>query len=309
MKSAAERTDGGAAAGGAAAGPAVSVVVPVHNAAEFLPGTLEALLAQTLPSMEIVLSDDGSTDGSAALCRRFAAEHPGKVRVVEGPAAGVSVARNRALDAARGEWIGFCDADDVPYPDLYRRLLELAEREGADLALCAFQWAHPGRKDGPAVAFPYRGTVVLEGRKDVERRFFLPLLRMAWGYRGNVFCGLFRRAAVEEAGLRFVPRLAVGEDHVFLLDYLLRARRVAATDEILYDYVQHPGNSCVRFKREGEWRKRANAWRLARERLRIFKAWEGRWRHPLEGAKFRLRVVHRAFLCRQARRAARKEGL
>lgn len=303
MKRAEERTIGGE---GTAAGPAVSVIVPVHNAAEFLPRTLEALLAQTERSLEIVLSDDGSTDGSLAVCRRFEAEHPGTVRVVQGPAAGVSVARNRALDAARGEWLGFCDADDAPHPDLYRRLRELAEREGADLALCAFQWVHPGRCDGPAVSFPYRGNVVLEGRKDVERRFFLPLLRMEWGYRGNVFVGLFRRAAVEGARVRFVPRLAVGEDHVFLLDCLLRTRRVAATDEVLYDYVQHSGNSCVRFKRGTEWRKRANEWRLARERLRVFKEWGGGWRHPLESLKFRLRVAHRAFRCRALRRAAGK---
>lgn len=282
--------------------PLLSVIVPVHNAAGTLPATLDALLAQTLRPFEVILSDDGSTDGTPALCRRFAEAHPDVVRVVAGPRGGVSIARNRALDAARGEWIGFCDADDIPHPELYSRLLDLARGEGAELALCAFQWVNPGgRTDGPVVSFPYRGHIVLDGRRQIDRRFFHPLLRMAWHYRGNLVAGLFRRDIIERARLRFVPRVVCGEDLLFMLEYLLRIRRLAASDEILYDYVQHPRNSSAEFKRDSEWRRAANEFRMARERLRIFGAWSGAVLHPLEGLRFRLLVLDRARKCRIAR--------
>lgn len=281
--------------------PLLSVILPVYNAEGTVAATLGALLAQPLRPFEILVSDDGSTDGSLAVCRRCERENPGSVRVFTGPNAGVSVARNRALDAARGEWISFCDADDIPHPGIYARLLDLAREEEAELALCAFQWVNPGgRTDGPVVSFPYRGRIVLDGRRQIDRRFFHPLLRMEWHHRGNLVAGLFRREIIERARLRFVPRVVSGEDLLFMLEYLLRIRRLAAVDEILYDYVQHPRNASAEFKRDSEWRRAANEYRMARERLRIFRAWPRAVLHPLERVKFRLRVLDRARKCRAA---------
>jgi len=295
----------------AASRPVLSVIVPVHDAAGFLPRTLDALLAQTLRPFEIILSDDGSTDGTLGICRRYERANPGVVRVVSGPKAGVSVARNRALDAARGEWLGFCDADDIPHPGLYSRLHGMALRERAELALCAFRWVNPGgRIDGPGLSFPGQGegNGVLDGPEEIAARYFHPLLRLDWHIRSHLWVGLFRRDIAEKPPLRFVPRIAMYEDAVFMLEYLLRVRRVAATDEILYDYVQHPRNSCVLYKRSSDWRKAANDYRLARERLRLFEAWPGGVRHPLERLKFRLRVLDRARRCMALRRRHRREG-
>lgn len=287
----------------APAAPAISVVVPVRDVAPFLPKTLDALLAQTFRPIEIILSDDGSTDGSSEICRRYAQAHPDTIRVVAGPNAGVSVARNRALDAARGEWLGFCDADDIPHPGLYARLHEMALRERADLAMCAFRWVNPsGRADGPGLSFPGQGDIVLDGPRQIGKAYFHPLLRLDWDVRAPLWACLFRRDIVENPPLRFVPRVVRCEDAVFMLEYMLRIRRIAATGEILYDYVQHRNNSSSRYKRGAEWSRAANEYRLSRERLRLFEAWPGRFRHPLERLKFRLRVLKNACRCRALRR-------
>ncbi|WP_425053115.1 glycosyltransferase family 2 protein [Psychromarinibacter sp. S121] len=93
--------------------PKASIVVPAFNAAETLPETLRSLLAQTFPDFEIVVVDDGSTDRTVAVVRSFADR---RIRIVQQPNRGLPGARNSGIDAARGEFIGFCDADDLWRP-------------------------------------------------------------------------------------------------------------------------------------------------------------------------------------------------
>jgi glycosyltransferase involved in cell wall biosynthesis len=89
-----------------------SVVIPVYNAGRTLGGAIESALAQTLPPMEILVVDDGSTDSSLAVAEAFA----GRIRLFSGPNAGPSAARNRGVREARGEWVAFLDADDLWEP-------------------------------------------------------------------------------------------------------------------------------------------------------------------------------------------------
>ncbi|HEY3756455.1 MAG TPA: glycosyltransferase family A protein [Opitutaceae bacterium] len=106
-------------------GPAlVSILVPCFNAEAWLDATLASASAQTWPNLEIIVVDDGSTDGSLAAARRW--ESRGRVRVLAQPNRGASAARNAALAASRGEWIQFLDADDLLAPDKIARQLDPA---------------------------------------------------------------------------------------------------------------------------------------------------------------------------------------
>jgi glycosyltransferase involved in cell wall biosynthesis len=95
--------------------PAVSVVVPAHNAGRFLGAALRSAAAQTSPPLELIVVDDGSTDGTERVVREAAATFP--VRSLRQDRQGAGVARNRGVSVARGEWIAFLDADDLWYPD------------------------------------------------------------------------------------------------------------------------------------------------------------------------------------------------
>ena len=152
----------------------VSVIVPVYNTSERLAACLDALLAQTFRDFEVILVNDGSTDCSGDICREYVSRHPQVFRLLDGPNGGVSVARNRGLDAARGEWVAFCDSDDEALPEWLETLHRNAVRDGADLSYCSFDDISP-RETRHRCSFPMEGqaTVRLKGREELERRLLL----------------------------------------------------------------------------------------------------------------------------------------
>lgn len=102
--------------------PLITVIVPVYNTLEYLPRCVRSITAQTYRNLEILLVDDGSTDGTADLCDRLA-EEDGRISVFHKENGGTSLARNLALEHASGEYVGFVDSDDYISPDMYERLL------------------------------------------------------------------------------------------------------------------------------------------------------------------------------------------
>jgi GT2 family glycosyltransferase len=126
----------------------VSIVIPAHNSARWLAATLESALAQTWPHQEIIVVDDGSTDGTAAVARSFAAR---RVQVLTQPNRGAAAARNTGLARARGDYVQFLDADDLLAPDKLERQVRLLQAAGDDcIASCA--WSR--FIDDPATAQP-----------------------------------------------------------------------------------------------------------------------------------------------------------
>ena len=112
--------------------PAISVIIPAYNAAAFLNCCLDSLLAQSFPDWEAICVDDGSTDGTAALLEHYAARDS-RFRVVHQANAGVSAARNNALEQARGTFLLFVDSDDSLHPQTMELCHRLALRDGTDL--------------------------------------------------------------------------------------------------------------------------------------------------------------------------------
>lgn len=253
--------------------PVVSVIVPVYNTAERLPACLESLRAQTLAACEFILVDDGSTDGSLEICRAFAAKDA-RFRVLTGPNGGVSVARNRGLDAARGDWIAFCDSDDRADPALYATLLGLAVRERADLASCALRDIGPTETKPCVLDFPIEGDAeTVRGRANVLARFFYPLLNDSRNVHGYLFVNLFRRALVEARHVRFRPGVTMCEDELFVLDCLLSVEALAVVRAPLYDYLRFAASACSTYYRKAGDGKRERNWFLrAQEKARLFAA-------------------------------------
>lgn len=221
----------------------VSIIVPVYNAGERFEACVASILRQDHPEIQVVLVDDGSTDGSGALCDRFAAADA-RVVVVHQANQGIAAAQNAGLDAAAGAYITFCDNDDLVSPRLVSRLLAILRHSAADMSCC--RWASigasladqalrdqtdqpPGRVevfDDPAYWYQALFSLVMRRACGVELRYFS---EANWGklYRAELF-----------EGIRF-PVGRYAQDVAVAMDLYVRMRRVASCEDALYIWVQH----------------------------------------------------------------------
>ena len=214
--------------------PLVSIIVPVYNAEIYLGPCLESLRSQTWPDLEIILVNDGSTDGSGQLCAA-AARVDGRIRFLDRPNGGVSAARNAALAAAKGDYLQFSDSDDLLTPDATETLVRAAQVTGADLVI-----SHFFRVDGEKQA--QRGHI--KGERLLTRQEFAQEMVKAPAnyYYGALWNKLYRRSIVEKQGLRFAEDVTWSEDFLFNLEYIRHVRLVAAVPKPLYYYHKRPGS-------------------------------------------------------------------
>lgn len=195
----------------------ISVIVPVYNVAPYLRECIESILSQTHQELEVILVDDGSTDGSGEICDEYAARDS-RIHVIHRSNGGVGAARNEGLAAATGEYIGWVDSDDTIDPNMYKRLLE-AE---ADIAVCAFCRLSPNGVN--LRNFGFNGAYTKPQIMDVIVKLDC----------GTILCNkLYRRELWED--LQF-PHCRAFDDEVISYSLLARAGSLVVIDEVLYHY-------------------------------------------------------------------------
>ena len=190
----------------------LSVIIPVYKAEAFLNECVDSLLGQTLRDMEIILVNDGSPDGSGAIMADYAARFPERVRTLTLSNGGQGRARNRGMDLARGEYLGFVDSDDYVVPEMYETLCRTADETGADIVDCCIEAFWP---DGH--------TQLLQTWRDGK----------TIAAAGSACNKLFRRAFVGET--RFPEGLKY-EDFGFTAELLLRSAKTVHLPDALYRY-------------------------------------------------------------------------
>ncbi|MDO4284061.1 MAG: glycosyltransferase family A protein [Eubacteriales bacterium] len=231
--------------------PLVTVIIPVYNARETVTGAVWSALRQTWKNLEILLIDDGSSDGSGVICDRLAGLHS-QIRVLHTENRGVSHARNAALEIAGGELVTFLDADDRLHPQMIERLVALLRDKEAWIAGCGFrtvteQKAHEtGSSQEVQESFAeHRGSGGEAAAPDAASTYpvhtysgeaFVELGILASDTR--VWSKLFDRSLIGDR--RFSEKLTIGEDMLFLLSLLPECDKIAETEEPMYEYYANP---------------------------------------------------------------------
>lgn len=213
-----------------------SVVVPVYNTEKYLSQCIDSILEQNTPSaFEVILVDDGSSDGSAAICDRYAREHA-CVRVIHQENQGVSVARNRGIEAASGDYVLFLDGDDLWTPDLLSRL-DGYVTDGPDVIEFGYQNMYADR-DGE-VTVPALTANGEPGKAYLARVFEQEAMPIA-----SSCTGAYRVAFLKEKGITFPTGVRYGEDFDFRMQSLTAAASVRGIALPLYRYRIH-GESTI----------------------------------------------------------------
>lgn len=222
----------------------VSVIMPVYNSEEYLSKAVDSVLAQEFDGFELILVDDGSPDGSGAICDAYAAKDS-RVLVIHKKNGGICSARNAALDVAQGEYIAFCDNDDEYLPGLLADNYKLAKEHDVDLMRYA-KIKRVVKDNGKAweIVYPIVSEFI---ETDAFAEHFANIRK-----ENTVWTALYRRALIEEYKIRFDERFQFGsEDMDFNLKVLLHSSRLGFNDKAYYSWTQRSSSSTSRtFHRE-----------------------------------------------------------
>lgn len=252
-----------------------SVIIPCWNVAPWLPRCLEDVFAALPDSAEVIAVDDGSQDETPEILQDFAAKHP-ELKIFSQQNYGVSAARNRALDAARGEYIFFVDPDDGVERDFFSSMLQRMKERNADYCVTAFKTLGENgsaRDEGlkSVYEFASNGEIVsgyisriIGYSFDDVRRFHKGEPLFARREMASVWRACFRRSLIEKAQVKFDETIILYEDAVFNAEYLLSAERMTSIDRPLYRVTQRDSGAMRTIPR--------NAKKLARNKLRLLAA-------------------------------------
>lgn len=211
----------------------LSVIIPVYNVKPYLEKCVESIVDQTYHNLQIILVDDGSTDGSQTICDELA-QKDSRIVVIHKENGGLSTARNVGMDRAKGYYIAFVDSDDWLERNMYEVLINQLEAHDADLVACSFYECKGDEKKavGDSKNISVFNTEEIFINKN-QLRF------LVWNK-------VFRRSFVEK--LRFVPG-QVYEDFHFCRQVFLKTKKLIYLDVPFYDYrISRPGNTNSSFK-------------------------------------------------------------
>lgn len=214
----------------------ISVIVPVFNCKKYLEKCIESILNQSYPRIQLILVDDGSTDGSGEICDAFAAQDH-RILVMHQPNGGVSKARNTGLELATEEWIMFVDSDDYVEVDYCRRMLDAATLDGADIVI-----ARPTVEQLPEV-YNYDADEV-----ELLKSTCLAYDETKFDYNIDGPWGkLFKRDLIEKHRIRFPEVLSRSEDAWFCASIYEHTEKICYLNWFGYVHVEREGSLCHRF--------------------------------------------------------------
>lgn len=208
--------------------PSISVIVPVFNTARFLEECIVSIINQSFDDLQIILVDDGSTDGSGQICDRFA-EKDERITVIHQSNAGVSAARNVGLREAKGKYIVFADCDDTLPQDAYENLIKEVKENYLSMG-CVRLMSENGTLQN-SLSF---------GEKEISIDTFLKdlFLEKKFPYLGYPVDKLFQTKLIKKYGLSFDESIKLNEDRLFVLAYALHCKGVIFSEHIIYNYRQ-----------------------------------------------------------------------
>lgn len=209
--------------------PVVSVIMPVYNVEPFIRHSIESVLSQDMPDIELILVDDGSTDNSGDICDEYARQDK-RIKVIHQANKGVSGARNSGLENVSSELICFVDPDDWVEPDYVSNMLKFAPDEGnLVIGTVINDYENNGKSN---VVFKYE-----EGASSGKEGFSSFFAGNSVLENGLTASKLFRTKIIQRYHLRFNTAISYNEDHVFVLSYLIHVERITLIAKPSYHYV------------------------------------------------------------------------
>ena len=223
--------------------PKISILVPIYNVKKYLAECIDSIIAQTLTNIEIILLDDGSTDGSSQICDEYAAKDH-RIKVIHKPNSGYGATMNKGLDVARGKYIGIVESDDYIRPEMYEEQYKLAEEKQLDFLKADFR-IFVG--DGKYRTFTYRP---MSYNKQYYNRILKPQENTdIFNTYNTIWSGIYNRDFINKNNIRFneTPGASYQDNGFYFQTYSL-ANRMWIMDKDFYQLRRDNPNSSVKSK-------------------------------------------------------------
>lgn len=235
----------------------ISVVVPVYNAEKYLEACLDSILTQTYENIEVILVDDGSTDGSLAICDRYS-DKDSRVKVFHYENAGAAQARNRGADNSSGQYLAYVDSDDTISEDYIENLYELIIEHDADIAVCGYKTIYESESlDTVEEPLLIGEDKVCTGVQAMEKLLYQKgLMSVPWG-------NLAKRDIWNKVSF---PTGTRAEDVGTMYKFYLAADRVIISEKPMYNYYLRSNNTI--FNVTTQYAKNTDYYKHSREIIR-----------------------------------------
>ncbi|MBQ8830080.1 MAG: glycosyltransferase [Oscillospiraceae bacterium] len=211
----------------------ISIIIPVYNTKHYLESCVESILKQTYRDFEIIFVDDGSTDGSAEILDTFA-EKDERIRVIHQVNAGVSSARNRGINEARGDYLSFVDSDDTLEPDMYETLIGLIEQYDVSIAHCSYNRV----ENNKVKRVGNSGKVYVQTREEALDCFISGRL-----FVGSCWTKLYAKELFND--VRFSADIKTSEDMLVNFQIFGKVDTSVFYDVCKYNYLISDTSSCI----------------------------------------------------------------
>ena len=228
----------------------ISVVVPVYNVELYLRQCLDSIINQSYSNLEIILVDDGSQDQSLKICEDFASKDS-RIKVIHQKNAGVSVARNKGIEAATGEYITFLDSDDWIEKEMYKEMMRITiQHQDVDIVMCDV--LNVKNNNTEKITVDIRNGFY--SRQDIIKELY-PTLIVAENLGrlpivSTCIC-LFKKSLLENNKIQFDASIRYSEDYLFMAKVMLHARSFYYLKEVfLYYYRQYNLSRSKKYKPE-----------------------------------------------------------
>lgn len=223
----------------------VSVIIPFYNTEEYVGQCIDSVLASSYEDFELLLINDGSTDCSLAICEKYK-EKDSRIKIINQKHMGVSVARNRGLQESRGEWVVFVDSDDLLSPDF---LVAAAQKKYERYDWMLFDFVRPKQRKSMSFTDRYYGVA---DRESLAGRL-LCMRQLVKG--GNTsLCSpcakIYKKSVIERRMLRFPEDIAIGEDRLFNLKFLMEMKSCVYIRRPVYFVRRRTGSLTRGFRRD-----------------------------------------------------------
>lgn len=214
--------------------PLISILVPVYNCEPYLDQCISSIINQDYKNLQIVLVNDGSTDKSLEICRKYA-EQDKRISVLTGPNKGVASTRNLLLDQIKSEYFLFIDADDWIEPNTVSYLLTLVQENKADIAVCSNVREELIKTENPKKNLPPKSKVWGKNTTIEKFLFHKELSGSLWNKLISSRL-LHKEPDSSHFAKRFNPEIYYGEDALFCWDLIQNLNKLIISDKQLYHY-------------------------------------------------------------------------